>query len=150
MEGEGKPVEVDTDEARRRAEARGLDLVVVAPDNVPPVCKIMDYGSYLYEVKKKAQKQKKASKQTETKTIRLSIRTEIHDLTVKANQARKFLVERHPVKVVVIFRGREMAHKDLGETKMNEFYKQVEDVATLEQAPKQQGFQMVMMLSPGK
>lgn len=110
----------------------------------------MDYGTYLYSQKKKEQKQKKASKQTETKTIRLSIRTEIHDLTVKAKKAHKFLEDRNTVKVVVIFRGREMAHGDLAESKLREFFTLLEDISIIEQEPKRQGYQMTMILNPLK
>lgn len=153
MEGDGGPQEINTDQAIAKAQAKGLDLVEVAPSegsDRPPVCKIMDFGSYLYEQKKKAQKQKKASRQTETKTIRLSIRTGRHDLEVKAKKARQFLEDRHTVKVVVIFKGRELAHKDLGEEKLNEFHRLLADVSTIEQAPKRQGFQMFMTLNPAR
>lgn len=132
------------------AEEQGLDLVEVSPLAKPPVCKIMDYGAYLYSLKKKEQQQRKASKQAETKTIRLSIRTDKHDIEVKANQARKFLKDRHPLKVVVIFHGREITHADLGIDKLNQFHKLLEDVAVIEQAPKRQGYQMIMMLNPTK
>ncbi len=127
-----------------------MDLVEVSPLSSPPVCKIMDYGTYLYSQKKKDRKQKKVSKQTETKTIRLSIRTEIHDLTVKAKAARKFLDGRNTVKVVVIFRGREMAHGDLAKSKLHEFFTLLEDISTIEQEPKRQGYQMTMILNPLK
>ena len=133
-----------------RAKGKNLDLVEVSPLSSPPVCKIMDFGTYLYSQKKKDKKQKKATKQTETKTIRLSIRTEIHDLEVKAKKARKFLEDRNTVKVVVIFRGREMAHGDLAESKMDEFFKLLEDIANIEQEPKRQGYQMTMILNPLK
>ncbi len=127
-----------------------MDLVEVSPLSSPPVCKIMDYGTYLYSQKKKDRKQKKASKQTETKTIRMSIRTEIHDLTIKAKKAKKFLEDRNTVKVVVIFRGREMAHGDLAEDKLHEFFTLLEDISTIEQEPKRQGYQMTMILNPLK
>lgn len=149
VEGQA-PVEMNTEEAILRAREKGLDLVEVAPQNRPPVCKIMDYGSYVYDLKKKERKQRQASKQAETKTIRLSIRTGSHDLETKAKQARAFLADRHPVKVVVIFKGREIAHKDLGQAKMLEFQKLVEDVAIIEQHPKMQGYQMIMTLNPSK
>lgn len=137
-------------EAIEKAKSRGLDLVEVAPKNEPSVCKIMDYGTYIYEQKKKTKKNKKTQKQTEIKTIRLSIRTEIHDLEVKAKQARKFLNARHIVKVVIIFRGREMAHEDLGIEKMGKFQEMLSDIATTEQNPKKQGYQMIMVLNPIK
>ena len=141
---------VPTEEALKRAEEKELDLVEVSPLAHPPVCKIMDYGNYLYSLKKKEKKQKKKVKKTETKTIRLSIRTDKHDLEIKAEQARKFLEDRNLIKVVLIFRGREITHQDLAIEKMNEFYKMIEDICTIEQEPKRQGFQMIMMLNPMK
>ena len=149
MDGENT-TELPTADAMIRAQEKGLDLVEVSPLSSPPVCKIMDYGTYLYSQKKKEQKQKKATKQTETKTIRLSIRTESHDLNVKAKKARKFLEERNTVKVVVIFRGREMAHGDLAHLKMKEFLTLIEDIAIIDQHPKRQGYQMTMILKPIK
>ena len=148
VDKDGGIEELSIDAALARAEEQSMDLVEVSPLSSPPVCKIMDYGTYLYDRKKKEQKQKKSQKQTETKTIRLSIRTGKHDLEVKAKQARKFLEGRNTVKVVIIFKGREMAHGDLAETKMDEFYKILEDVSTIEQHPKRQGYQMTMMLNP--
>ena len=109
----------------------------------------MDYGTYLYDLKKKTKKAKKVKK-TETKTIRLSIRTDKHDLEIKAKQARKFLEERNIIKVVLIFKGREVTHVDLASQKINEFYKLVEDVCVIEQHPMKQGLQMTMMLNPSK
>lgn len=142
--------EMTVEEALQRAQAKGLDLVEISPMSSPPVCKIMDFGTYMYSQKKKDKKQKKGQKQTETKTIRLSIRTGLHDLEVKAKQAKKFLEGRNIVKVVVLFKGREMAHGDLGFVKMDEFYKMLEDVAVIEQPAKRQGFQMTMILNPTK
>lgn len=138
------------EEALKKAKDKALDLVEVSPMTSPPVCKIMDFGTYLYNQKKKDKKQKKANKQTETKTIRLSIRTGKHDLDIKAKKARKFLEGRNIVKVVVLFKGREMAHGDLGYVKMDEFFKLLEDVATIEQQPKRQGYQMTMIINPIK
>lgn len=130
------------------ARKKEMDLVEVSPMSSPPVCKIMDFGTYLYSQKKKDKKQKKGQKQTETKTTRLSIRTGMHDMEVKAKQAKKFLEGRNILKVVIIFKGREMAYGDLGLVKMDEFYKLLEDVATIEQTPKRQGYQMTMILNP--
>lgn len=141
---------MDVEEALRRAETKGLDLVEVAPLADPPVCKLMDFGTYLYSLKKKEKKAKKGTKKTETKTIRLSIRTDKHDLEVKAKQARKFLEERNLVKVALIFRGREVSHQDIGIEKMNGFYKLLEDICSMEDQPKKQGYQMTMMLNPLK
>ena len=142
--------EMSTEEALKRAQDKELDLVEVSPMSSPPVCKIMDFGTYLYNQKKKDKKQKKAQKQTETKTIRLSIRTGPHDLEIKARKAKQFLEDRNIVKVVVLFKGREMAHGDLGFAKMDEFFKLLEDVAVIEQKPKRQGYQMTMIINPIK
>ncbi len=136
-----------TSEALRYAEDKGLDLVEVAPLAKPPVCKVIDYGIYLYNLKKQKKSQKKVKK-TETKTTRLSIRTDKHDLEVKAKKARKFLEDRNMLKVVVIFKGREITHKELGVAKMDEFYKMIEDICEIEQDPKRQGYQLTMMLKP--
>ena len=149
IDGEEQLGIMSTTEALKRAEEKGLDLVEVAPLAKPPVCKIMDYGTYLYNLKKQKKNQTKVKK-TETKTVRLSIRTDKHDLEVKAKKAHQFLGDRNPIKVVVIFKGREITHKDLGFSKMDEFYKLVEDVATIDQEPKMQGYQMIMMLKPTK
>ncbi len=139
-----------TEKALEMAVAKGLDLIEVSPLAKPPVCKILDFGTHLYNRKKKEKQQKKAQKQTGTKTIRLSIRTESHDLEVKAKKARSFLGEGHTLKVVVIFKGREITRVELGKEKMATFSEMLSDVATIEQAPKKQGFQMTMMLNPIK
>lgn len=141
---------MDTEKARAIAQEQGLDLVEVSPLANPPVCKIMDFGVYIYSLKKKEQQQRKSSRKAETKTIRLSIRIDKHDIEVKVNKARKFLKDRHPLKVVVIFRGREITHANLGIDKLNLFQKLLEDVAVVEQAPKRQGYQAIMMLNPIK
>lgn len=125
-----------------------MDLVEVAPLANPPVCKILDFGTFIYKHKKIEQKQKRQQRQTETKTIRLSIRTDTHDLEVKANQARKFLDKRHPLKVVLIFRGREAMHSDLAIEKMKMFFTLIEEVSTIEQEPKKQGNQLLMIVNP--
>jgi len=150
IDGDEMIGELPIEEAIDRAKKKGLDLVEVSPLSSPPVCKIMDFGTFQYSQKKKDKKQKKSQKQAETKTIRLSIRTGLHDLEVKAKQAKKFLIDRNTVKVVVIFKGREMAHGDLAEAKLNEFFKLLEDVANIEQMPKRQGYQMTMILNPLK
>ncbi len=138
------------EEALKKAQERELDLVEVAPLATPPVCKIMDFGNYLYSLKKKDKKQRKRVKKTETKTTRLSIRTEKHDLEVKAKQARKFLEERNLVKVVLIFRGREMAHQEIGAQLLKRVEKDLEEYGTVEQYPKMEGRQLIMVLAPKK
>lgn len=130
------------------AREQELDLVEVAPNAVPPVCKIMDFGKFLYKQKKQDQKQKKAQKQGEVKGIRLSMRTDTHDLEVKANKAKEFLKDKNLVKVAMILRGRELSHIDLARVKMNLFKTMIEDVGQLEEGPKKQGNNLFMMITP--
>lgn len=130
------------------ATGKGLDLVEVSPLTVPPVCKIMDYGNYLYKQKRAERKQKRSQKQTEVKGIRLSIRTGQHDLEVKAKQAIKFLEKRNIVKVNLILKGREMSHLSLAQKKIHEFSSLLDEHATIEQEPKLQGSQLTMILNP--
>lgn len=132
------------------AEERETDLVEVSPKANPPVCKVMDYGKYLYKLKKQEQQQKKNTKKTEVKGVRIGLSTGEHDLEVKRKQAIKFLKERNLVKVVIIFRGRELVHKELGKEKMYEFAKDLEEYADIDSQPKHSGYQTVMVLSPKK
>lgn len=130
--------------------ARGLelDLVEVAPNAAPPVCKIMDFGKFLYRQKKQEQKQKKSQKQGEVKGIRLSMRTDTHDLEVKAEKAKTFLKERNLVKVAMILRGRELAHMDLARNKMKVFSDMLLETGKIEEMPKKQGHNLIMMITP--
>lgn len=130
------------------ARERDLDLVEVAPNAVPPVCKFMDYGKYLYRQQKAERKHNARQKQSEVKGIRIGFRTGIHDIEVKAKQTRKFLADRDVVKVTMLFRGRENTHKDLGMEKMKIFYDMVKDVCKLDERPKSQGNTLFMILSP--
>jgi translation initiation factor IF-3 len=132
------------------AKEADTDLVEVSPKATPPVCKIMDYGKHLYKIKKQDQQQRKNTKKTEVKGIRLGISTGEHDLEVKRKKAREFIDERNLVKVVIIFKGRELMHKDLGREKMYQFAKSLEDVADIDSHPKHAGYQTIMVLSPKK
>lgn len=125
-----------------------LDLVEVAPNAKPPVCKIMDFGKFLYRQKKQDQKQKKSQKQGEVKGIRLSMRTDTHDLEVKAAKAKEFLKERNLVKVAMILRGRELAHMDLARNKMKLFSEMIADSGKIDELPKKQGHNLIMMVTP--
>lgn len=140
---------IETHQAIRMAEEAGLDLVEVVPDGRPPVCKIMDYGKYKYELSKKKQPTTKGS---ELKEIRLgrSIKIDRHDLEIRAKQARRFLMDGHKVQVIQRFKGREFAHKDLGLANMKQFFDAVEDICKLEQPPRPFGRQFTMLLSPDK
>ncbi len=126
------------------------DLVEVSPKSTPPVCKIMDYGKYLYKLKKQDQRQKKNTKKTEVKGVRLGMNTETHDLEVKRKKAIEFLQDRHIVKVVTIFRGREMQHRDMCREKMFEFAKSLSEYADIDSPPKNAGYQTIMILAPKK
>lgn len=151
VDEEGNPLGVmGTDKAILIAREREYDLCEVAPNETPPVCKLLDYGKYLYHQRKLEGKQRKMHKQTEVKGVRLGFQTGIHDIETKANQARKFLTERDTVKVAMLFRGREITHIDLGRKKMEDFYALVQDIAKLEEPPKRQGNMLIMILTPNK
>ncbi len=132
------------------AREKGLDLVEVAPNAKPPVCRIMDYGKYKYQQQKKAQEAKRKQKQVEVKTVKVRPRTDEHDLNVRIKQARQFLEKGNKVKVVVMFRGREQAHVDIGRMQMDRIFKAVEDIAQVEKQPVKQGRDMIMILAPKK
>jgi translation initiation factor IF-3 len=136
------------EDAIKLAQEQGLDLVEVAPKAQPPVCKIMDYGKYLYRQNKIEQKHKKMQKQAEMKGIRLSFRIDTHDLETKIRQARGFLEHRNSVKVTLVFRGREAAHADLARAKLEQFKEGIKDIGRLEEPPKKQGNSMFMVIVP--
>jgi translation initiation factor IF-3 len=138
------------EEALRMAQERETDLVEVAPKANPPVCRLMDYGKYLYRKNKQEQKQKKMQKQSEMKGIRLSLRIDQHDLETKIRRAKGFLEDRNSVKVQMMFRGREAAHTDLAREKLDFFAKSLQDVGQLEDPPKRQVKQMIMIIVPLK
>ncbi len=141
---------IETDEGRRRARDAGLDLVEVAPNNKPPVCRIMDYGKWKYAQKKKEQKAKAHAKQSELKGMRLRPKIDDHDLGIKVNKAREFLEDGDKVQFVMLFRGREMAHQNLGYQQMREVVETLADVSKVEAAPKMMGRRMTMVLSPDR
>lgn len=130
------------------ARERELDLVEVAPMAKPPVCKILDFGKFLYRQKKQDQKQKKSQKQGAVKGIRLSVRTDTHDLQVKAEKAKKFLEARSVVKISLVMRGRELSHIELGRDKLKLFHKMLGDAGEIMEPPKKQGNNLIMVLSP--
>ena len=141
---------VETDDARRKAHELGLDLVEVAPDVRPPVCRIMDFGKYKYEQSKKDRANK--TKPTELKEVRLgrSMKIDPHDIEIRMKQARRFLMEGHKVQIVQNFRGREMAHRERGSERMREIFEQLEDIAKMELAPRMAGRRMTMVVSPDR
>ena len=137
-----------TSEAQRLAEEEGLDLVEVAPNERPPVCRIMDYGKYKYQKSKRLQQAKKKQKIILVKEIKLRPKTEEHDYQFKTQHVRRFLQDGHKAKVTVVFRGREMAHTELGRRILDRVIEDLGDVATVEQVPKQEGRNMTMVLGP--
>jgi translation initiation factor IF-3 len=130
------------------AEERGLDLVEVAPNAVPPVCRVLDYGKFRYEQTKKEREARKHQKQAELKEVRLKPKTDDHDLEIKAKQARKFLLTGDKVKFTVRFRGREMAHPDIGREMLEHMAEELRDVATVEQRPLMEGRALSLLLAP--
>lgn len=135
-------------EAIGLAEERGLDLVEVAPNAVPPVCRLLDYGKFRYEQSKKEREARKNQKQAELKQIRLMPKTDDHDLEVKANQARRFLLGGDKVKFNVRFRGREMAHPDIGRKMLEQIAEQLRDISVVEQKPLMEGRVLSLLLAP--
>ena len=135
-------------EALKRAEQKNLDLVKIAPNANPPVCKIMDYGKYRFEQSKREKEAKKNQRIVETKEIRLSVNIDTHDFDTKVNHALKFLQAGNKVKVSIRFRGREMAHAHLGNGIMERFAVGCEENGTVEKPAKLEGRQMLMFLSP--
>jgi len=132
------------------AANQNLDLVMISPKAVPPVCKIMDYGKYRFELTKKEKELKKNQKVVEIKEVRLSVNIDIHDFNTKLNQAVKFLKSNDKVKVSIRFRGREMAHTNLGLEVLKRFGEAIGDAGNVEKLPKLEGRSMVMFLSPAK
>lgn len=139
---------VGIEKAMEMAKEAGLDLLEVAPNANPPVCRIMDYGKHVYKMKKQERKHQAKQKKHEVKGIRVSLRTDVHDLDVKVKRARKFLDQGNSLKVALIFRGREITHFDLAVEKMEYIKDQLKDVAKVDQEPKRQGHNLFMILSP--
>ncbi len=134
--------------ALKLAEDSDLDLVKIAPQAKPPVCKIMDYSKFRYEQAKREKENRKNQKQIETKEIRLSVTIDVGDFNTKVNQAKKFLASGHKLKVSIRLKGRMMAHSDLGVDNMKRFADAVAEEANVDKAPKLEGRQILMFLSP--
>ncbi len=137
-------------EAYLMARDADLDLVKIAPTAKPPVCKIINYGKYRYEQARKEKEARKKQRTIDIKEIRLSPNIDRNDLNTKANQARKFLAKGEKVKVTLRFRGREMAHRDVGREVLNSFYESLEDVAVIDREAKMEGKSMIMFLTAAK
>jgi translation initiation factor IF-3 len=129
------------------AEERGLDLVEVAPEARPPVCRIMDYGRYKYEKKRKDKESRKKQHVIQTKELRLRPKTDENDFQTKLKKARKFLEKNCKVLVSVLFRGRERAHGDIARDHLQRMIKELEDIAKVESPPKMEGYRMTMVLA---
>ncbi|MDD7769534.1 translation initiation factor IF-3 [Suipraeoptans intestinalis] len=134
-------------EAMKLAQEAELDLVKIAPKAQPPVCKIIDYGKYRYELARKEKEAKKKQKTVEIKEIRMSPNIDTNDLNTKVNNARKFLTKGNKVKITLRFRGREMAHVQQSRHILDDFAKLLEDVATVEKEAKLEGRNMSMILT---
>ena len=139
---------MSADEANRLAEEQGMDLVKISPNAVPPVCKIMDYSKFCFDQKKREKEAKKNQKVVEIKEIRMSPSIDTNDLNTKVKAAAKFLQDGNRVKVSVRFRGREMAHTNIGEKLLMDFAAACSDVANMEKNPKLEGRFMAMFLTP--
>lgn len=137
-------------DALARAEEHGLDLVEIAPQADPPVCRIMDWGKFKFEQSKKTQAARKKQKQIQVKEIKFRPGTDDHDYDVKMKNLRKFIEEGNKVKVTLRFRGREMAHQELGRDLLKRVEADMAGETVVEQFPRMEGRQMVMMLSPKK
>ena len=143
---------IDRRDAQRMAENEGLDLVEIKPELDPPLCKIMDFGKYKYELSKKKSAASKASKTNEPKDIRLGRGATIDaaDLERRVEQAREFLMDGHPVNFIQRFRGREMAHPEIGRDRLEVIRKRLEAISKMQTEPKLAGRQMNMLLVPDK
>lgn len=139
---------VSINAALEAAEQAGLDLVEVSPQADPPVCKILDFGKYKYEAQKKKNEAKKKQKVIEVKEIKLRPNIDDHDYEVKMRNARRFIEDGDKVKVTMRFRGREMAHQDLGMNVLNRVRDELDEKAKVESMPRMEGRQMTMVLAP--
>ena len=135
-------------DALNLALERHMDLVEIAPNAKPPVCRIMDYGKYRYEQQKREKEARKKQKTFDIKEVKLRPGTEDHDFDVKFKNAVRFLEDGDKVKVTIMFRGRELSHPELGEILLTKMAKQLEDLAVIERAAKLEGKNMIMIVSP--
>lgn len=139
---------MQTSEALRQAQDMGYDLVEVAPTAHPPVCRIMDYGKYKYELSKKEHQARRHQKSTQVKEIKLRPRTDSHDLEIKIRHIKEFLASGNKTKVTVTFRGREMANTELGRNVIQRVIEEVGDSGSVEYAPRMEGRNLVMVVAP--
>lgn len=139
---------VSTKEGMQIAMDKGMDLVEVSPFSKPPVCRIMDYGKYMFDLSKKERESRKKQKTVELKEVKFRIGIEEHDFQTKARNAIRFLNNGDKVKVTIMFRGREITHAELGKVICLKLAKQLEDIANVEKPPKVEGRNMTMILVP--
>lgn len=135
-------------QALEMARERNLDLVEVAPQAKPPVCKLMDYNRWKYEQQKKQREAKKKQRVQDVKELKIRPAIDDHDFNVKARNARRFLMEGDKVKAVIVFRGREIVHLELGQRVLERLYESIKDVGAIERPPKLEGHNMVMVIAP--
>ncbi|MBF0280221.1 MAG: translation initiation factor IF-3 [SAR324 cluster bacterium] len=151
ISSEGEQVGILTiEEALEMAEDEGLDLIEVSPNARPPVCRLMDFGKYKYQQSKKLHDAKKHQKVVHVKEIKLRPKTEEHDLKFKLNNAVRFLGEGNKVKVTVMFRGREMSHRDIGSALLKKFQDSIGEKGIIEQPMKDEGRSITLILAPNK
>lgn len=139
-----------TEEALKRAEEKGLDLVEVQPTQRPPVCKIMDYGKFKYQQKRNAVEQKQKQKTVETKEVKFRPKTDKHDFDTKVRHIQEFLAEGNKVKITVMFRGREIVHPEVGQDVLKRVVEALVEVGQVEAASRMEGKAMFMTMAPGK
>jgi len=148
---EGEQVGIlSRDEALAMAQEAGLDLVEIQPNGDPPVCRIMDFGKFKFEQQKKAHAARKKTKQVEIKELKFRPTTDVGDYTIKLRNLRRFLEEGDKLKITVRFRGREMAHMELGDAMVKKIAADIAEEAVIEQYPRMEGRLMVMMVAPKK
>ena len=141
---------IDVEQALELAYEAGLDLVEISPNNNPPICKILDLGKYKYEAQKKAAEKRKRQKTQDVKEIKMRPNIDTHDYDVKMRSVRKFLDDGDKVKVTLRFRGREMAHQELGMQLLDRVREDIAEISKVEAEPKLEGRQMMMVVSPAK
>lgn len=149
QDGENKGV-VSIDHALQAAQAASLDLVEIVPNAKPPVCRIMDFGKHRFEENKKHQQAKKRQKQTQVKEVKFRPTTDVGDYNVKLRNLKRFLEDGNKGKVTIRYRGRELAHKELGLELLKRVEADLGELATVEQRPKMEGRQMIMIVAPKK
>ncbi len=134
--------------ALEQAKSAGLDLVEISPNNKPPICKVLDFGKYKYNARKKASDNRKKTKVVEVKEIKMRPSIDVHDYDVKVRNMMRFFKQGNKVKVTIRFKGREMAHKELGRALLDRVKDQLEEHVKVELEPKLEGRQMIMILAP--